>query len=147
MLILTSATHLLSVPYGFHIDKVYGGIILTSTILSILYHRYNEQNRIINLLDYTFAAIWFAYDMWLSTIGNRNKILLLNVTSLVFNMVIDYQYQGRPKTIKYLDKDLCKKIKTLADVKGDLDYCVFHSLWHLFNVWKSIYVILLMRSI
>ncbi len=68
-LVISTIPHFFSIlPLIKYYNKyTYGyiNIIISSTILSILYHAYKESNRIINFLDYSFAGIWFLYDIYM----------------------------------------------------------------------------------
>jgi hypothetical protein len=91
-------------------------IIVISTVFSILYHIYEESNYTINTIDYSFACLWFVYDIWMGYIYTNKKILckiiLLNTVSFIIHIQIPY----------------------------NLYYILNHSLWHFINAYKSYYV-------
>lgn len=95
-LVITSVAHLFSILpiikyYNTHTCGYINTIIL-STTLSILYHTYEESNRVINILDYLCALIWFLYDVYMGyTYTNTNilfNIIFVNATSLIVNIYI-----------------------------------------------------------
>ena len=43
----------------------YRTVIFISSSLSVLWHLRGEEQGILLNLDYMFAGIWFAYDIWL----------------------------------------------------------------------------------
>jgi hypothetical protein len=100
----------------------YVSIIFISSTLSIAYHVSSESNQIITFLDYFAALLWFYYDLRLGSIycSNTNliKIVGVNILSCGLNSLISY----------------------------DVQYPVYHSLWHIINSLKAIYVSNLIRQ-
>ena len=91
----------------------YINVVILSVVFSILYHFCEESNRIINIIDYLLAGVWFSYDVYMGVkYGNGCdvvKIVLLNAASFIINIQIPY----------------------------DLHYYMSHSIWHLVNSVKS----------
>jgi hypothetical protein len=94
----------------------YINLIFISTILSILYHIYEESNYTIMYLDYSCASLWGMYDIYMGyKYTNKTtiiKIVLANTGSFIINMHIPY----------------------------NVYYQINHSLWHFINAYKSYYV-------
>jgi hypothetical protein len=90
----------------------YINVILLSTLFSILYHVYEEQNRIIELIDYSFAGLWGLYDVYMGYTFTNNQtiatIVFANALSLFLNIQSHDPY--------------------------------YHSFWHFINAYKSYYV-------
>lgn len=93
-------------------------IISLSTLCSILYHMFNETNKIATIADYSFAFLWFLYDIYMGYIYKGpakyvlTKILAGNATVFLIYLVIPY----------------------------NKSYKIFHSLWHIINACKSFYI-------
>ena len=119
-LILSTLPHFLSIipltKYYLTYAFAYCNLIILSTTFSILYHYHEESNNIITMIDYFFAYIWFGYDIFIGfTYTNPydlTKIIFANFISFIINIQIPNN--------KY--------------------YIVNHSLWHLLNSCKCIYV-------
>ncbi len=119
-LIISTLPHFFSIlPIIKYYNKyTYGyiNIIILSTTLSILYHTYEESNRIINFLDYSFAGIWFLYDIYMGYKYTNKivlyKIMLSNSISFLLNTQISHNTY----------------------------YQFNHSIWHLINAYKCFYV-------
>ncbi len=132
-LVISTIPHFFSIlPLIKYYKYTYGyiNIIILSTTLSILYHTYDESNKIINFFDYCFAGIWFLYDLHmgykytngLCAVDNTNKkilykIILSNSISFFLNNQITHNTY----------------------------YQLNHSLWHLINAYKCFYVSNLIR--
>jgi len=117
MLIISTLPHFLSVlpvlPYYNICTFGYCNIILLSSSLSVLYHLY-ESNRIIYVLDYTMACIWFLYDIYMGYHYAPYQIIVVNLAS----GILHYYLRSR----------------------------VQHSIWHLINATKCIYVSILIQK-
>ena len=104
-----------TVTYG------YIHIILVSSTLSIAYHALSESNQIVTFLDYCAAFLWIYYDLRLGSIycskADLIKIVGVNILSCGLNSLIVY----------------------------DVQYPVYHSLWHIINSLKAMYVSNLIR--
>ena len=119
-LVISTLPHFYSIVplVKYYKNQTFGYIntIILSTILSILYHAYGESNHIINTLDYLAATIWFSYDIYIGyTYTNRKtvfKIVLGNGIMFCINTQIAYNSY----------------------------YILNHSLWHLINAYKCVYV-------
>lgn len=114
-LIITTLPHFLSIIpiIRFYTNNYdYIQITILSTLFSILYH-INENCRIIALIDYSLAFVWFVYDIKYGLIYNiLDKILYVNLISFMINY----------------------------NIKHDRNYVVNHSIWHLINAGKCFYV-------
>jgi hypothetical protein len=100
----------------------YVSIIFISSTLSVAYHVSSESNQIITFLDYFAALLWFYYDLRLGfkycSKADCTRILIVNVVSCGLNSLITY----------------------------DKAYVIYHSLWHIINAIKAIYVSNLIRQ-
>jgi hypothetical protein len=94
----------------------YINIILLSTLLSVLYHTFEESNYTLTAIDYLCAGLWVVYDIFMGyTYTNRKttqKIILVNSASFLINILIPY----------------------------NIYYPLNHSVWHLLNASKCYYV-------
>ena len=93
----------------------YINIIIGSSTLSILYHLYNESNGLITTVDYSFAFIWFLYDIYMGYIYAFKylpNIVVSNAILCIINIGIPYNNY----------------------------YILYHSIWHLMNAGKCFYV-------
>jgi hypothetical protein len=68
-LIVSTIPHLCSISplIKYYKSETFGyiNIISLSTIFSILYHTYEESNKIINIIDYFCAGLWVIYDIYM----------------------------------------------------------------------------------
>lgn len=120
LLIVTTLPHFLSIIplFQYYLYKEifwYNNVIITSTVLSILYHSYSYK--FITFLDHLFSLIWFIYDIYNGyTISGVIflKILIVNSVSFMFHQQIEKM--------------------------GKESYYSLHSLWHLVNAAKCMYV-------
>jgi hypothetical protein len=87
MLVVSTLPHYLSVVPVLE-DKVYVFIILTSSSFSVLWHTYNEPINWIFYLDYLFAGLWAAYDVYKAK--QIKKVLLLNLIIFILNFKLDH---------------------------------------------------------
>ena len=118
LLIISTLPHLLSIIpiIKFYDNYIY--IIILSTLFSILYH-INEHNNIIAFIDYTLALVWFLYDVQYGLLYNiLDKILIVNTVSFIINY----------------------------NIKHDNNYVVNHSIWHIINATKCLYVSILINT-
>jgi hypothetical protein len=94
----------------------YVNVIFISTILSMLYHIYEESNYTITYMDYLFAGLWGIYDIYMGyTYTNKTtlvKIVLANMISYTIYVQIPY----------------------------NVNYSLNHSFWHYINACKCYYV-------
>lgn len=115
-LILSTIPHVGSIlpllPYYQTYTYGYVHTVLLSTMMSVLYHFYEESTPWVTRLDYFFAGIWFLYDLHLCRPADLSKILAVNCISAFLNIQIPY----------------------------DDSYTLYHSLWHLLNAAKAYYV-------
>jgi len=88
-------------------------MIFLSSSLSVIYHLY-ESNRIIYVLDYTAACIWFLYDVYMGYHCALYQIIVVNLVSGIL-----HYYLRSP---------------------------VQHSIWHLINATKCMYVSILIQK-
>ena len=123
MLVLSASLHYLallpliyipSVNRASRLNRIYENTILCATFASIMWHSYPSSINLF-LIDYTFAALWFALDyLWSNTF---NKKIILELNCLVF---------------------LANIISMIVP-----NYTVAHSVWHLISASKCFYVSLL----
>ena len=88
-------------------------VIFLSTTFSIVYHATAESNTI-RIIDYCMAFLWFLHELYNGyrfTHRSLYKILLSNLVVFLINLYTPIQ---------------C--------------YRVYHSLWHILNASKSMYV-------
>jgi hypothetical protein len=100
-IILTVIPHLLSLFSTFD-NILYSSIIITSTITSILWHRYKEPNNILLILDYSSASILSSYEIYNSYYVHDGLFmisLLSNIYVLFFNKIV--YFLSKNKVINY----------------------------------------------
>ena len=120
LLVLSTIPHICSILPLLKYYKThtfgYTNTIVISTLLSILYHLYEESNHKITFMDYFGAGGWVVYDIYMGYFyTNKNTvfvIILVNALSFFINRQIPY----------------------------NLYYPLNHSLWHLINAYKCYYV-------
>jgi hypothetical protein len=100
------------------LERVYAVIIVTSASFSVLWHILEEPQNWVKYLDYAFASVWVAADLYLA--GRACPLVLMFV--LLFNILVG-------GTNKIVD--------ALAQMKFG-DYATLHGYWHLFSAAKSI---------
>jgi hypothetical protein len=119
-LVISTLPHVCSILPLIKYYKTYAfgyiNIIVLSTILSILYHTFEESNYTLTIIDYVCAGLWVVYDIYMGyTFTNRKtiqKIIFVNTLSFLINILIPY----------------------------NLYYPLNHSIWHLLNAYKCYYV-------
>jgi len=117
-LVISTVPHFCSILPLIKYYKTYAfayiHIMLLSTMLSILYHTYDESNYIINYIDYLCAGLWFAYDIYMgyTYTEDGSKIIFVNIMSFFINIQIPYNPY----------------------------YSLNHSIWHIINAYKCYYV-------
>jgi len=94
----------------------YINIIVLSTVLSILYHTYEESNKIINSLDYFSASIWFLYYIHMGYTYTNKKILF----KILFGNMIVFLIN--------------------INIQKNIYYQLNHTIWHFINAYKCFYV-------
>jgi len=127
-LILSTLPHFLSIipliEYYSTYTFGYCNLIILSTTFSILYHYYQETNKIITLIDYFLAYVWFVYDVYFGYAYTNSFdlviIIFVNFISFIINIKI-------PKLMKD-------------------SYIINHSIWHIINSCKTIYVSFIIRN-
>lgn len=90
-------------------------VIFLSTSFSILYHATAESHDVIRAIDYCMAFLWFLHELYNAyrfTQRSISKILISNFLVFLINAYIPYSRS----------------------------YRVYHSLWHILNASKSMYV-------
>lgn len=119
-LILTTLLHFLSIlPLVSTNSILYISVILVSTLLSVLYHLYEESNSWITILDYGMSGVWAFYDTYLGyKYKLLYKILPTSLISCAINVLIPYN--------RY--------------------YTLMHSMWHILNAYKSYYIATLLSK-
>lgn len=85
-------------------------IICLSSMVSVLYHLYQESNRVITVFDFCMAGIWCIYDLHMIR-SNVNMYLKMTLALLCINLCIPYN--------EY--------------------YPIYHSVWHMLNAGKCLY--------
>lgn len=123
-LVLTTLPHFISIFPIFPTTNpdlvLYIIIILTSSIFSVLYHSIQEKSifyKLISLLDYALAFIWFLYDVYLGHI-----ISIETMITFIFYNLISYIIHQRCQT------------------------GIRHCIWHLINAYKCFYVSEMIRK-
>jgi hypothetical protein len=120
-LVISTLPHYLAIiPIIWKFDisliyTIYAYTIFLSSTFSVLYHNYDESNKVITFIDYMLAYLWFSEELLISYIYTNYttlaKILLLNLFIFIWNINI-------PKH----------------------DYKRQHSIWHIFSALKAIYI-------
>jgi hypothetical protein len=123
-LIISTIPHLFSIipliKYYNTYTFGYINIIVLSTIFSILYHLTKESNIIIIYFDYLCAFIWCLYDLYFGYILNNfvlYNIIFGNSVVFIINIIIPY----------------------------DNNYTLYHTIWHIINSCKCLYISLLIN--
>ena len=128
LLLITSTLHYLAVlPHVIkyynnvlpHIHRVYINLIILSTTISIIWHYYNEPRNILLYLNSYFGFLWFAGDMLWALDLNNITIVSLNIISFILNVNINFSN----------------------------NYILYHSIWHIINACKCIYVSYIINTI
>ena len=95
LLILTTSLHYLAIipiiaKYGYikipNFNRIYLNIILVSTTLSIIWHRFNK----LMYPDYFFAGLWFIQDILWSLLLIQPYIIYLNIIIFGLNIITNY---------------------------------------------------------
>lgn len=117
VLVLSTLFHFFALFFYFNI--IYSLIIFTSTILSILWHLNTSYNKIIGIIDYLFAFIWYCADMYYFYNTSYFTICIFgNMTILLINQAIDIFH---------------------------VNYNLYHSIWHILSAFKAIYFAYLLQ--
>jgi hypothetical protein len=90
-------------------------VIFVSTTFSILYHATAESHHVIRVIDYCVAFLWFLHELYNGyrfTQRSMSKILISNLLVFLINL----------------------------NIPSSSSYRVYHSLWHILNASKSMYV-------
>jgi hypothetical protein len=128
--LLSTAPHLLALAFiagcpekpgfpGMYLG--YSLVVGASSVLSLLWHRQRERKNALFWLDYAFAYLWAAYDAAIAIIAapvpSIITVFLLNGVCFATNMLGDWVAR-----------------------RGLVPYERAHSVWHLVNVTKSVFV-------
>lgn len=114
LLTLTSLPYLLALPYVN--DRYYSTLIVGQTSASILMHTFPSD--FFYFIDYTFAVVWYIYDMDLSFESDSAAyVCQLYISVFLFHMVTE-----------------------LASYYGLGSYEVLHSLFHLVSAGRAIHL-------
>lgn len=116
-IILTVIPHLLSLFSTFD-DIFYSSIIITSTLTSILWHRYKEPNNILLILDYSSATILSSYEIY-SSYYVHNGLFMISLLSNIYVLFFN-------KMVYFLSKN---KV---------INYSLWHSFYHILSSIKTI---------
>jgi len=121
-LVLTTLPHFISIlpilPTKNYDLVWYIIIILTSSILSVLYHSISENlENYISVLDYAMAFIWFLYDVYLGCMISMSTM----ITFIFYNL------------ISYIIHQRCQT-------------GIRHCIWHLINAYKCFYISEMVRK-
>jgi hypothetical protein len=99
-----------------HFDKLYMTTIVLSTLLSMAWHSLGQPIGVLYMLDYGVAAQWLLFDyMWANAIMS-DTIIPLNADLAIMNAGI--------QLMAFYDKQ----------------YAMYHCLFHILSVLKSVYV-------
>lgn len=151
-LLLTTAPHLAALAFvlpciRFGNDTLlpvaglrigYAAVIIVSTMLSLSWHRRRESKAgRLFWLDYSFAAVWAAFDILLAAYTSPaalGLVVSLNALSFAANKACDCMAAAAaPATAS--DVALFKHLQPRLG-----SYVLLHSAWHVLNVCKSIAV-------
>ena len=119
ILVLTTLLHsLATIPpliSNHSFRYAYSSHVIAAMILSAIWHLKGQPNSAIMYLNYSFAVVWFIYDMgMMSSLSDLEKIKI--VAANVFILCL---------------YDICS---------ADQNYEVYHSLWHIASTIKCAYV-------
>ena len=117
-----SSIMLSTIPHFFSLyftcdNFFYSAIIFTSTITSLLWHRYKEPNNILLYLDYGSATILTSYEIY--TAYNISKYLYIislstNIYILIFNKLVYF-----------------------LSIERVINYNLWHTIYHLLSSFKT----------
>jgi hypothetical protein len=114
--ILSTLPHILACYYAYIASPWYAGVIATSTVLSIAWHKSEESRGIVMYLDYIMAGAWVATEMILSVKVCRwseiLSIVVINLVTLITNRI---------------------------ELEG-ISYEATHTIWHFISFTKGILV-------
>ncbi len=104
----------------------YSIILSASTATSFAWHLTNEKNTALTFLDYSFAGIWFMYDMYLGypVYEIQRRVWYANYCIFILNISVEY--------FTHADR---------------LKYSTWHSVWHILSAIKVFYVAHLLSHI
>lgn len=111
IIIVTTLLHLFAIIPLYH-NIFYICIINCSTLLSTLWHHYNEKNNIIYYMDYIMALILVIYEIYLSYDIFFHTTIFLNFVVFIVNKYVDRLY----------------------------NYKLYHSMWHIMSAMKCYYI-------
>ena len=118
-IILSTIPHFLSLVFTFD-NFFYSSTIITSTLTSILWHRYKEPTNILLYLDYGSATILSFYEIYNSYLINDVLFVIAlsaNFYILVFNKLVYF-----------------------LSVERVINYNIWHTIYHLLSAFKTILI-------
>jgi hypothetical protein len=120
-IILSILPHFAAAALVADVAPAYATLVALSSILNVAWHWQHEPTGLLFILDYSVSAIWTVADCWISLGGGFfTTAATLNAVSLTVN-------QG------------------LAKVRKGPHWDYFHSVWHILNVVKALYISYLIR--
>ena len=111
MIVVTTLPHYLS-SIPIRKNYTYRNIILLSSSFSVLYHTYN--NKVITILDYFMAGVWFLYDM---RMGAKYKVYttIFYLNALIFLINISITSSSAHSIWHLLSATKCFYISSLLE--------------------------------
>ena len=132
-LVLSTFPHLLSLlslllckdpVFDGGLTQKFSVIIVTSTLLSVLWHRLREPMGFLFWIDYGFAILWMIMELLLSISQSASFVSLNTMIIISLNMVT------------FLMNQL---VDSLA-IFNIVSYQNGHSVWHLFSSVKCVFI-------
>ena len=119
ILVLTTLLHSLATIPPLTSDHsfryAYSSHVIAATILSSLWHWKDQPNSALMYLNYSFAVVWFIYDMgMMRPLSDVEKVKIVAANIFILCLY-----------------DICS---------ADQNYAVYHSLWHIASTIKCAYV-------
>lgn len=115
LLILTTLPHYAALYYTYDKDIYHSIIIISSTLSSILWHKYHT-NKYLYIIDHILALSLSSYEI-LNTTKNQESVIYITLFTFLISKITDL----------------------LAQYKI-LNYKTGHSIYHLVSVSKTIYI-------
>ncbi len=113
LLILTTLPHYIAAIIAGPTRPIYQYIIIASTTLSVAWHAtMSRPTSFLGICDHIMAAIWFVADCYY-LYNHLSYVILLNTLSAALNLLA---------------------------MRSNISYECSHSIWHIINAGKSIYI-------